>query len=120
LTADNQGHAKQPTLKVHSASNQILYFTGYICVPKDGTYTFIMRTDTGGLLRLHQATVIDAGYGYESGMPKKATIHLKAGLHPFRLYYMTRGETKPQLQLKWSGPGIPLQPIPGEVFYRNG
>lgn len=118
LTADNHGYTQRPTLKVNSASKQVLYFTGYIRVPKDGTYTFRLSTDTACLLRLHNATVIDTDANYQPGEKVEATIKLKAGLHPFRLYYMADGTTEPMLQWKWSGPGIEMQLIPAEVFYR--
>ena len=85
-------------------------------IPKDGEYVFHLRTDTGALLRIHDATVIDADYGYTEGKEVSGGIKLQAGLHPFRLFYVHRTKDKPSLNFSWSGPGINEQPIPDSAF----
>lgn len=68
-----------------------ILITGYIEVPADDTYKFHITTDGQALLRIHNATVIDAGFK----TPKNsisASIKLKAGKHPFRLYRKDSGE----------------------------
>ena len=121
LTPSSSGVIGQPTLAVRPRDNDIgLLFTGYIAVPSDGNYTFYLSTDTGALLRIHDATVIDADYGYSSGTEVSAAVNLKAGLHPFRLYYMRRdAAAPPALSLSWSGPGISKELIPGSAYYRD-
>lgn len=119
LKPDATGFASRPKVDVDKTEGGVLYFEGYIDVPRDGTYTFSLRTDTSGLLRLHKATVIDAGYGYQPGSVQSGTINLQAGLHPFRLYYRHKGATDPFLKLKWSGPGISKQPIPASIFFHK-
>jgi hypothetical protein len=73
------------------------------------------------LLRVHDATVIDADYGYFGGSKITGSIKLKAGLHPFRLYYMRIQNKKgnPILNLEWSGPGFETQLIPSSNYYRK-
>ena len=53
-----------------------------------------------------------------SGATVYNTVLLKAGLHPFRLYYRhaTGGAS---LQLQYSGPGITLQNVPASAFSRT-
>ncbi len=86
-------------------------FTGCLQVPAEGEYTFYLTTATGAELRLHEATVIDADFGYADGTERRATIRLAAGLHPVRLSCL-RGK----LTLEWSGPGFPRQPIPDSAW----
>ncbi|MBC7367425.1 MAG: sulfatase-like hydrolase/transferase [Undibacterium sp.] len=93
-----------------------LQFTGYLDVPADGIYTFTLRTDTGAVLRLHEATVIDADYGYASGREQTATIRLRSGLHLFSLSYRRGGSGTPALAWRWSGPGLAAQPIPASAL----
>ncbi len=89
-------------------------FVGYINIATAGDYTFHADTDSGCQLFLHDARVIDDDFGRD-GKPVKGTIHLAAGLHPFRFYYRhTTGERK--LLLDYSGPGIDRQPLPAEVL----
>ena len=79
-------------LKVRSIATKTvaLLFTGFIKAPGDGDYKFYLSTDTGALMRLHEATLIDEDFGYARGAEKSATIKLQAGFHPLRLYYVRR------------------------------
>ncbi|MGV3540011.1 MAG: PA14 domain-containing protein, partial [Rufibacter sp.] len=95
-----------------------LYFEGYVKVPADGTYTFTLTTDKGAVLRLHDALVIDADYGYAANSEKQGKINLKAGLHPIKLYSLKGATAKPQLMLQWEGPGVIKQQIPATAFVR--
>jgi hypothetical protein len=98
------------------AAGQALYFDGYLRIPQDGEYTFYLSAGGGAVLRLHEANLIDADYGYSAGTERQARVLLKAGLHPFRFYYAGKGGAKPALDFQWQGPGIARQPIPANVF----
>jgi hypothetical protein len=65
-----------------------------------------LQTDGGAVLRLHDATVIDADKGYEIGFEVASDIKLEKGSHPIRLVYARGDEGEPMLQLHWSGPGF--------------
>ena len=93
-----------------------MLITGFLKAPADGEYTLILAADTEALLRIHEATVIDADFGYVAGREISETIRLKAGMHPFRLAYTHRGNGAPMLDLRWKGPGIEAQPIPAAAF----
>ena len=96
-----------------------MFFTGYIKIPQDGDYTIYLSADTGGLLRIHDATVIDADFGYSGGKEASGSIRLQAGLHPFRLYYAHRSPPAPLLDISWSGPGISKARIPDDALARD-
>jgi hypothetical protein len=81
-----------------------------------GAYTFRLVTDTGALLRIHQATVIDADHGYTGGSVRSGSILLAVGLHPLTLTSIHHQLKDPQLTLSWSGPNLPEQPIPADAF----
>jgi len=91
-------------------------FSGYIEAPADGSYTFHLAADTGALLRVHEATVIDADASYHGGTESSGTILLKAGKHPFRLYVRHVLANASQLTLKWSGPNLPESEIPANAL----
>lgn len=121
LTSSAVGTTNQPSLGVRPRDNNIgLLFTGYIVAPTDGDYTFYLSADTGALLRIHDATVLDADFGYVAGTELSGTNKMKAGLHPFRLYYARQATGNPVLSLSWSGPGITKQAIPASAFRRDG
>ncbi|HEX4086354.1 MAG TPA: sulfatase-like hydrolase/transferase [Chthoniobacteraceae bacterium] len=89
-----------------------MLFTGYINAPADGAYTFSLRSDTGALLRIHNATVIDEDFGYPAGTERDGMIRLCAGLHPFRLYYRHAGPSAPALRFQWSVNGAAPSDVP--------
>jgi arylsulfatase A-like enzyme len=121
LTASSNGTTNRPTIAVRPRDNNFgLLFTGYLFVPTDGDYTFYLSADTGALLRIHDATVIDEDYAYGSGTETSGAIKLKAGLHPFRLYYARQEIGIPTLNFSWSGPGFAKQPVPDSAFRRDG
>lgn len=97
--------------KVPSQGNEILW-SGFIEVPKDGEYTFSLSSPSKALLRLHEATVIDADYGYKPGSQVKGTIKLKAGKHPFRLFALKTA----QVHLQWSTADSQQQEVPTTAF----
>jgi hypothetical protein len=48
-----------------------------------------------------------------------ATILLKAGLHPLRIFYR-HGAGRVNLDLKFSGPDLAKQPVPSTAFASDG
>lgn len=120
LNSVANGFDNHPDLKKRTRDNDIgMFFTGYLNIPTDGDYTFYLEADTGAVLRIHDATVIDADFGYVGGRELSGSARLQAGLHPFRLYYARRNSGTPSLKFSWSGPNIPKQIIPDEVFRRG-
>lgn len=97
-----------------------LRFTGYLKVPADGSYTFSLATDTGAFVRLHDAQLLDADFGYTGGTEVSTTIPLKAGYHPIRIDYRHRDAAAHSLALQWAGPGIVKQPVPATAYFRDG
>ncbi len=110
------GNTSRADMPKKIKKGMILYH-GYLKVPAGGSYTFYLNTSTNALLRIHDIAVIDAGYGYQPGTECSTTVHLQQGLHPFRLYLLQPGREKPVLQLSWSGPGMPKQPVPASLLF---
>ncbi|MDB6057910.1 MAG: sulfatase, partial [Verrucomicrobiales bacterium] len=112
MRAARTGTAPQPTATGVVQENETgVQFHGYVNVPADGDYTFYLTADRAALLRIHDATVIDADFGYKMGAEKSGTIRLKAGPHAFRLYYLRQSSGAPSLAFAWSGPGFAKQTV---------
>jgi hypothetical protein len=120
LAAAASGSASHPDLSCRRRENEIaVLFSGYIDAPKDGDYTFYLSADTGAFLRIHDAAAIDADFNYKSGAELSGAVKLKAGLHPFHLYYARSGRASPFLSFAWKGPGIPKQIVPDSAYRRS-
>ncbi len=117
MKSSTSGAAGDFRLKRQDDSTGLL-FTGYIQAPADGEYTFYLESGSKALLRLHEATVIDADFGYKSGSELKAIIPLKAGWHPFRLY-TSGGGSSSGFKLQWSSSNISKQEIPTGALFRS-
>ena len=119
LTPEESGLVNSFDLsKLTRPDNAGLLFTGYIRIPADGTWNFHLTSDSGAHLRIHESQVIDDDFAH-TGAEVSGSVNLQAGLHPFRLYYMTDGGADPALDLKWSGPGIDKQTVPDATLFRG-
>jgi len=117
LTQSESGYTEKPKSNIGSKKeNQLIYYTGYIHVPKDGEYNFSLTSGSGAVLRIHDCLVIDEDFGYQGGTKRSGVMMLKAGMHPFRLYYLQKLNDKAILDFEWSGPGIENQMIPLIAF----
>ncbi|MBI2073221.1 MAG: hypothetical protein HYT81_09365, partial [Gemmatimonadetes bacterium] len=63
-----------------------LRFTGFIRIPRDGIYTFVLTSDDGSVLEIGGSVLVDHD-GYHSAADKIGQIALSAGYHPFSLGY---------------------------------
>ncbi|MDB4584546.1 sulfatase-like hydrolase/transferase [Draconibacterium sp.] len=120
MTPSESGYSEKPALSVRTKNeNEVLYFSGYINIPKDGEYNFSLTTGSGALFRIHNCLVIDEDFGYQGGIKRSGIINLKAGMHPFRLYCTQKTKDKPMLDFEWSGPGWDDRLIPSSVFFHR-
>jgi hypothetical protein len=110
---------QQPSLDLShapQAKDFSMLFTGFINIPADGEYTFTVKTGTGALLRIHEATVLDDERAFSGSDEATGTIRLQKGAHPFRLYYRHEGTGAPAMTLRWSQSGASLEDIPAAVL----
>jgi arylsulfatase A-like enzyme len=120
LKSTAKGIAKSPSAKVYNSNkNGVLTFEGYIKIHEEGEYSFYLTAAHSAYLRIHDASVIDADFGYAAGTERSGKIKLKAGLHPFTLYQTVKTEGSSELIFKWEGNGKAKQEIQSEVFYHD-
>jgi hypothetical protein len=119
--ADAAGHAAgfTPAAALAGATGPaVLAFNGYVRAPADGVYTFTFATDTGAVVRLHQAVLFDCDRGYRPSDVQTATIALKAGLHPVTVLSRHPSPAAARLAFTWSGPGFADRPLAGDALAR--
>lgn len=118
FTNSAQKDDTQNWLFIDSNEDFALRFSGFIDVPKDGTYTFYLTSDDGSRLTIADEVVVDAD-GLHPPSEFKGSVILKTGKHPFVLEYFQAGGAK-KLDVAYEGPGLPRQPIPPVAFWRRG
>ena len=94
-----------------------LRFDGFIKVPKDGLYTFYLKSNDGSRLFIDGSELIenDANHG---AVEEPGNISLKAGLHKIMVKYFNCGGGK-ALNVNWSGPNLEKHEIQANDLYTN-
>ena len=92
-----------------------LRLTGYLNVPADGLYTFLLTSDDGSQLYIGDRLIIDNDYAH---MPqcRHGLIRLREGMHPITVLYFNRSGGK-ALDLKIEGPALERQSIPTSMLF---
>lgn len=101
----------QLTRPEHSA----LAFQGFIQVPADGIYEFFTSSDDGSRLYLGEERIVEND-GLHGMVEAGGHVGLRAGYHPIRVEYFNASGAA-GLQVRWSGPGVPKQPIAPDVLF---
>jgi hypothetical protein len=91
-------------------------FSGYIDVPRDGTYTFFTVSDDGSKLFIGKTEVV-TNDGCHAATEQSGEILLKKGRHAITVIYF-ENEGGEQLDVLWEGPELPKQKIPPSVLSR--
>ncbi len=91
-----------------------LRFDGYLRVPADAIYRFVLDSDDGSVLRIDGETVVDRDGGRSPG-ESYGSAALSAGLHRIELDYFQGGGGR-SLSLKIGGDGEAPQPVAADVL----
>ncbi|MCY2925060.1 MAG: PA14 domain-containing protein [Planctomycetota bacterium] len=89
-------------------------FTGYIEVPKDGCYTFQLRSNDGARLKVGGKVLADSDQAH-GPTTRRGIINLKAGKHAIEVAYVAAG--KPTLELRYDGAGVSKQLVPNTAYF---
>jgi hypothetical protein len=95
--------------------NQTMAFSGFLRVPRAGTYRFYSRQAGGAKLSIGGLAVLNAP-NFERDEEFHADIALEAGLHRLSYQFGHNRETG-EFTLRWAGPGIAKQPIPAAALF---
>jgi len=79
-------------------------FNGWINIPREGSYTFHMRSDDGSAFYIDENQVVEND-GLHGDQERTGQIRLTAGKHPIIIGYFQAGNGK-ILDWTWEGPGI--------------
>lgn len=91
-----------------------LRFTGFIDIPREGTYTFHTASDDGSRLRIGNEEVV-ANDGLHGTKEVGGEIALKAGRHAITLLYF-QNSGPAALEVLWEGPDLPKQKVPAAAL----
>jgi hypothetical protein len=93
-------------------------YSGYIRVPKDGIYTFYLKSNDGSRLYIDDEELIEND-GNHGAIEEPGSIGLKADLHKIVVKYFQCGGGK-TLQVSWAGPGFEKRAVRAqELFIDN-
>jgi len=88
-------------------------FTGFLKVPADGEYSFVLDSDDGARLAIDDRVIVEYDGIHGTGDPRTVTTQLRAGRLPIRLEYF-QGLHGKGLSVAWSGPGFATRKLSAE------
>jgi hypothetical protein len=87
----------------------VVRYTGYITVPTNGQYSFVLNSDDGSQLFIGSTLVVDNNQLGEN--ERTGSIGLQAGTHAITVTYLQRGGAQ-ILSVGYFGPGLNKQQLP--------
>ncbi|MEG1227599.1 MAG: sulfatase-like hydrolase/transferase [Flavobacterium sp.] len=105
--------------KAETTKTGMILYKGYIKVPADGKYSFSLKTSGKAYMRLHNASLFDADFGYQSNKELIQEVNLKEGYHPVSIYVLKQSNTNESITIKWKGKEASDWKVLGdkELFY---
>jgi hypothetical protein len=91
-----------------------LRFTGFLEIPREGTYRFSLRSDDGSTLRIGRNSVV-INDGIHESREASGEVLLKAGKHAITLLFFQSGGDA-ALEVLWEGPDLPKQKVPAAAL----
>jgi uncharacterized delta-60 repeat protein len=107
--------------KQGSNDNFAFIWQGYIIITAPGNYTFETISDDGSRLYFNSPYSFGAGPtvnndGLHAPIPATGMVDIPAsGVYPIAITFFENGGGE-SMQVFWTGPGIPRQPIPNSAF----
>ena len=112
----NSGISSQFSIKKSlRKTNFAFIFNGYIRIPKDGLYTFYLKSNDGGVMYLNDQKLIDND-GAHGIYEKMTSTSLKTGMHQLKVEYFQLGGGQ-LLEVYWESDEFPKQEIQKEVLF---
>lgn len=93
-----------------------LFYSGYIKIPEDGLYTFLLESASKCHIMLHDIHLLDNDYNYTTE-ELSAQVYLKSGFHPICISYQQNDDVNPAISLKLQGPNMNKAEIPSAMFF---
>ena len=72
----------QDSMSFEASEQCAVRFKGWIQVDEPGVHRITFQTPTRAFVRIHNAGIVDADFGYEPGTTKTASVRLGKGFHP--------------------------------------
>ncbi|QEC54443.1 arylsulfatase [Flavisolibacter ginsenosidimutans] len=83
----------------------MVLYEACIQVPSDGKYNFSFQVQGKAFVRLHEASLFDADFGYVSNTALTQDAYLKKGFHPLTVYLLKEPDQKNHIVLLWKKDG---------------
>ena len=108
-------HVPKPELGPGKGKDHFgIRLTGMIEIPRDGRWSFWLRSDDGSRLYIDGELVIQHD-GTHGATDKRGSVQLKAGPHAM-LISMFEASGGEELSLSWDGPGQLREQVPASAF----
>lgn len=105
MKPQNQGITKTLNDKILVNKKGLLLIEGYIEITEEGAYEFYYQSPGKAFVRLHEADLIDADFGYIPNTAITKRVFLKKGLHPITFYLLNKADKQNDILFQWRKEG---------------
>ncbi|MBB2149020.1 sulfatase-like hydrolase/transferase [Pedobacter gandavensis] len=112
-----RGKAKELNTNFVPKQAGMRLYEAWFKAPRDGVYSFSIETNGKAYVRLHEAELLDADFGYSAGQEINTSVKLKAGYHPIKIYVREEPEKAISLTLKQKEDGANWQIMSDKNLY---
>lgn len=99
------GRSKSLVVSSIPRSEGLIVYNGFINIPFDGKYDFLFSSSEKAFVRLHEASMFDADFGYTTNTLLSHHAWLEKGMHPIKIYVLKKKLSNPIIHLKWKQSG---------------
>ena len=99
MRSASSGTTNRITIAEGGKEKGMLLYQAYIEIPEDGKYIFSFQSSGKAFVRLHEAGLFDADFGYKSNTPLMQEVYLKAGYHPISILVLKNSNGKESITL---------------------
>ncbi len=93
---------------------------GYFYVEKAGAYDFSFQSKQKAIVRLHQALLFDADYGYNTQKIQSGPVYLDVGYHPITVSLLQTPTVSGRLSIQWKSTNDSTwENIENKIYHTN-
>lgn len=107
LQPDATGNtSKFSDIKLKPKEEGVIYCEGFFNAITDGEYVFKLETNVPLIMKMYDINIFNQDFSFTKGKTYETTIHLKKGLHPFRIYAHKKIGDEHLFNVSYKSPGL--------------
>jgi arylsulfatase A-like enzyme len=92
-------------IKLKKSEHGVVYYEGYLQAKDDSAYKIMLKTNVPLIMKMYEFNIFNHDYSFNRDTLYTATIYLKKGVHPYRIYARKTSKDNPLFSISIQEPG---------------